>query len=343
MSIKYIKEFARNYSMFQIVAFTEFNQRSTPEFNVVVDVGQPLLIYSGEGLTQIYYPEGGLGKIFAQFGAVAANVDYFNGVVSRFLAVVDEIKPFFERIKSVKNIDELKHLYELYLDYLYGESVVWVAPLIDNLPPETKAKALIIREETQHLTSLRDELFDFNLSKLFPKLKELTHFITPSSVFSGRSNQELIAEANKHQSGFIYFGDRIFIGSQNEILSKLNIELENSLTSEKIDAFSGQAASPGIVEGSVKIIYTNNDLPKVTVGDILVSPMTRPDFLSAMKLAAAFVTDEGGITCHAAIVSREFSKPCIVGTKVATQVLRDGDWVRVDADNGQVNILKKAA
>jgi len=61
-----------------------------------------------------------------------------------------------------------------------------------------------------------------------------------------------------------------------------------------------------------------------------------------MKKASAIVTDDGGITCHAAIVSRELGKPCIIGTKIATKVLHDGDLVEVDADNGVVRILEKA-
>ena len=65
-----------------------------------------------------------------------------------------------------------------------------------------------------------------------------------------------------------------------------------------------------------------------------------PRYIMAMKKAAAFVTDEGGISCHAAIISREMNKPCVIGTKIATQVLKDGDMVEVDATNGTVKKLK---
>ena len=68
--------------------------------------------------------------------------------------------------------------------------------------------------------------------------------------------------------------------------------------------------------------------------------MTTPDFVPAMEKAAAIVTDRGGILCHAAIVSREMSKPCIIGTKIATKVLKDGDLVEVDADKGVVRKIK---
>ncbi len=76
-------------------------------------------------------------------------------------------------------------------------------------------------------------------------------------------------------------------------------------------------------------------------GEILVSSMTIPDFLPAMKKAAAIVTNEGGVLCHAAILSRELGIPCIIGTQFATHILRDGDYVEVDANNGVVKFIKK--
>jgi len=77
--------------------------------------------------------------------------------------------------------------------------------------------------------------------------------------------------------------------------------------------------------------------------DIIVAVMTRPDYVPAMKKAAAIITDEGGITCHAAIISRELKKPCVIGTKIATQVLNDGDLVEVDADEGVVRVLERVS
>jgi phosphoenolpyruvate synthase/pyruvate phosphate dikinase len=109
---------------------------------------------------------------------------------------------------------------------------------------------------------------------------------------------------------------------------------------EKVSEFKGQIAFKGKVTGTVKIIKNKLQMGKVGSGDILVSPMTTPDFLPAMQKAAAFVTDEGGIICHAAIVAREMKKPCIIGTKIATKVLKDGDVIEVDAEKGVVKILK---
>ena len=70
--------------------------------------------------------------------------------------------------------------------------------------------------------------------------------------------------------------------------------------------------------------------------------MTRPELMPAVKKAKAIVTDEGGITCHAAIISRELKIPCIIGTKIATKILKDGDFVEVDANNGVIRVLEKS-
>lgn len=74
-------------------------------------------------------------------------------------------------------------------------------------------------------------------------------------------------------------------------------------------------------------------------GDILIAHMTNPDLVTGMKIAGAIVTETGGITCHASIVSRELGKPCIIGTKIATRIFKDGDLVEVDANKGIVKKL----
>ncbi|MFH0836409.1 MAG: phosphoenolpyruvate synthase, partial [Candidatus Micrarchaeota archaeon] len=98
----------------------------------------------------------------------------------------------------------------------------------------------------------------------------------------------------------------------------------------------GRGASPGIASGVVRLVSDLKELYKVKQGDIMVTQMTTPDFVPAMKRAAGIVTDEGGSTCHAAIVSRELGIPCIVGTRKATAMLEEGESVTVDAVHGVV-------
>jgi len=103
-----------------------------------------------------------------------------------------------------------------------------------------------------------------------------------------------------------------------------------------IAVIHGMGVFLGRVSGIVKIVNFVKDMIKVKPGDILVSVQTNPDLLPAMKKAAAFATDIGGITSHAAIVARELKKPCVVGLRTATKVFKDGDRIEVDATKGDV-------
>ena len=98
----------------------------------------------------------------------------------------------------------------------------------------------------------------------------------------------------------------------------------------------GLAASPGRVTGAVRVLQSIEEADRLQTGEILVAPMTSPDWVPAMRRAAALVTDGGGMTCHAAIVARELGLPCIVGARDATSVLRDGELVTVDGGAGVV-------
>ena len=99
---------------------------------------------------------------------------------------------------------------------------------------------------------------------------------------------------------------------------------------------SGLGAAPGMATGIVRIINSGRDLDKVSQGDIMVTKMTMPDMVPGMKRAGAIVTDEGGMACHAAIVSRELGCPAVVGTKKATSILKDGMEITVDGGKGLV-------
>ena len=108
---------------------------------------------------------------------------------------------------------------------------------------------------------------------------------------------------------------------------------------EKIKELKGTAVSSGYAKGKVIILKTVEDLIKMKQSNIIVASMTRPEMTVAMQKAAAIVTDEGGITSHAAIISRELRIPCIIGTKHATKIFKNNDFIEVDADNGVVRKL----
>ena len=108
----------------------------------------------------------------------------------------------------------------------------------------------------------------------------------------------------------------------------------------RISELHGQCAYPGKITGKVVLVNTPAMIGKIRKGDILMAYATQPNLLPAMKKASAFITDFGGITCHAAIVAREWKVPCVIGTGNATKILKDGDIVEVDATNGLVKKIK---
>lgn len=118
--------------------------------------------------------------------------------------------------------------------------------------------------------------------------------------------------------------------------------LEKEIKNKK--EVKGIIASPGnrrITRAKVRILLDPSEFKKFKEGEILVAPMTSPEYVFTIKKASAVITDFGGLTSHAAIVTRELNKPCLVGTKFATQIFRDGDLIEVDTNKGIARILKK--
>jgi pyruvate,water dikinase len=129
--------------------------------------------------------------------------------------------------------------------------------------------------------------------------------------------------------------DEIFIVQTRPVTTiKETVATGPEIKAEAI--LTGSPASPGIASGPVKLVPDPSQIDKVLDGDILVAEMTTPDFVPAMKRAAAIVTDRGGRTAHAAIVSRELGIPCVVGTEKAMATLKDGQVITVNGTGGEV-------
>ncbi|PIR05298.1 hypothetical protein COV56_03570 [Candidatus Kuenenbacteria bacterium CG11_big_fil_rev_8_21_14_0_20_37_9] len=180
------------------------------------------------------------------------------------------------------------------------------------------------------------------LNEIVKRLKisfDTLTYLAPGEIVSclrgGRLPNQKIRQ-RKRQFGFLIINDQIkeFYGTKAKVLQE-DVILKTDII-KGVVAYSSKAK----IKGRVKIIQTSDDIGKLKKGDILVAIMTTPNFIQAMNNAAAIVTDEGGITCHVAIISRELEKPCIIGTKIATRMLKDGDWVEVNTEKGIVRRLK---
>lgn len=152
-------------------------------------------------------------------------------------------------------------------------------------------------------------------------------------------NKELKNRASGTFSLMDKNGEFSVFGSQYKKLINFRKKL-NQDHNHKQEDIHGSIANPGTAIGKAVIIKGMASLNRVQKGDIIVASMTRPEFMPALKKAAAIVTDEGGVTCHAAIISRELNIPAVIGTKMATKILKNGVMVEVRANHGIIRIIK---
>lgn len=168
-------------------------------------------------------------------------------------------------------------------------------------------------------------------------------YSTPQEIVNWLENKtqpniSLIKEREKEYAIIKLGGREIIIYSGRELAKfKRSFKVKDY---SRLKEIKGNVTFPGKVIGKVKIVLDGSMIKKINKGDILVAPMTNPDYTPVIPKVSAIITDQGGLLCHAAIIAREFNIPCIIGTKIATQVLKDGDQVEVDAENGVVRILK---
>lgn len=216
--------------------------------------------------------------------------------------------------------------------------------VIDYLPPDIIEKYLdilsAVRVYTEEVYPEADRMLRKIASHLFPELTKEELFVLASADMDVFENQGVRPDREhlKERLGgvAIVFDENgkgeCIVGERFHRLQKLLTQSGN--TSE----LKGFSAFKGVARGSVRLVFDPSDT-KLAEGEILVTGMTRPDFLPLMQKAAAFVTDSGGLLSHAAITARELKKPCIVGTNIATKILKDGDMVEVDAEKGVVRKL----
>lgn len=188
-----------------------------------------------------------------------------------------------------------------------------------------------------------DEEIEKRIKKVLPsKYIKYYKVMTIKEIFGNKEIDE--EELKLREEGFALFNGNIILKENlKEFFEQNNMNIILKDEEKIIDSslIRGAIAYPGKVIGKAKIVYTIEDTEKIKEGDIIISPMTVPNFIDAVKRASAIVTDEGGTVCHAALIAREFRKTCIVGTRNATKILKDNMIIEVDGNNGVVNIINK--
>jgi len=240
--------------------------------------------------------------------------------IDKTLHIVEDIKKnkkqfeeLLNKYKTDKRICEIMSLinYNVYFRTLRMEKILNSFALLTPMYNYLMKELNFSRKEVGNLT--KEEVIQFLEKGIIPPQRK-SH---PGMFYTADKTRELTSE-------------------EKQLFEK---RFRQSI---KVEQFQGNVAYKGLVRGKVKIVTSNSDLSKVQEGDILVSQFTRPEYLPAMKKSAAIITNDGGVTSHAAITSRELKIPCVIGTKNATKVLKDGDLVEVDANKGIIKIIKKA-
>lgn len=262
--------------------------------------------------------------------------EYFTRWSSAYNNVTSRLEKYWKRDCDVQ---DLKHVISVVPDAFMGWDVFYYSAGDERTPRQIREIASRMREKDV-LGDDMNRCIVRTLASAYPEFGDYVGQITMDEIENPPAKHELEDRArnyivHKH-------GESVILGAYT-LVDTLKRHPGWSITSHSADGemsqVTGQSVYGGTVRGRVRALLRRRQIPDLQDGEVIVTHMTTPDFVPAMKRAAAIVTDEGGITCHAAIIARELKKPCIIGTKVATQVFKDGDMVEVDADNGIVRKL----
>lgn len=255
--------------------------------------------------------------------------------------VVKAIKT--EKFLTVDNLIKLKQLFYRHIPPHFALKKV-VDYLSGSLQVKLELPFREVRIKTENLFNQVDEglrvYTDFISRKTGLSVKETSCLLIAEAqdYFEKGLLPSKIQLSERAQGAVLFYkDDNVFILSGRDYFDVQKVLFD--ISSVEVH---GAMAYSGSTTGYARIVFDPAKVKVFNAGDILVTGMTRPEFLPLMKKAGAFVTDAGGILSHAAILARELKKPAVIGTQIATKVLKDGDLVEVDANKGVVRILKKA-
>ncbi|MDB5189763.1 MAG: PEP-utilizing enzyme mobile domain protein [Parcubacteria group bacterium] len=336
-----VKCFSRDHSLFYSYVWRTSNSEKGKRW-IGTNIEEVLFVRpEGQEVVDVYYSENEF-KLYdrAIKDKILSDAHWFATLAAYFESEWQKILPYIQK-KEILTRQELSEFYDHWVNWWEPMAFMMQIPEIEGVSQEIKDQAFMLRAETQEYSDSGDKMFHAYMQNAHPELSKYFSVVTPEEVFGDTFPSESILEA---RLGGWYMTNTHFglIGELPKALKERYFVLEVTPVNDTTE-LKGQSAYKGIVRGTVRVLARHDQISEVQKGEILVTAMTTPDFFPALEKASAFITDEGGITCHAAIVAREMQKPCIIGTKFATQILKDGDEVEVDADNGVVRILKTAA
>ena len=337
--IIYKKEMTRSFSLFACEYWDRGERIELPRICEGTCFFEPLFVRSPNEGVSVWYNYSDerqdpvrLGQYFSD------NPDAFRKHTEQYLSICDTLagiaitdEPSFDNARTL--FDNIARMWPMLaiVNLLGGDYASTTSQKIARDAYDIRARTdTVVYEAGSALRRITRQLVPEEQSGL-------TDYMRFEEIMAGGCEDGECVERRARE--YRFFKGGLFTRDELFAYRYPGITLEDSSASS--EELTGRPAMEGRVTGKAVVIFESDQLDNVTEGDILVTPMTTPDFLPAMKRAAAFVTDEGGITCHAAIVAREMGKPCVIGTGNATASINTGDHVEVDADSGVVRLISK--
>jgi phosphohistidine swiveling domain-containing protein len=339
MKRTYSRYFARDFTLPLIETWCRAETTDPRQWTKKRNPELPFEIFIREnGIVTDYFNPKGLDWINGELKRLMeGDQEFAKRAIGEFSKRAKIIKPVWQKRKVLDRMGLVKYLHRLRDAWAWYEATWWIMEMVDPKSEEFKL-CRSARINNERMVPDSDVVIKKSLRKIYPKLSGLVDALLVGEIDLNKLPPQ--EELKKRLQKYSYANTKLYAGKGiPEMEKRFGISIENG-EEKKVSEFKGQVAYPGIAKGRVRILMKREEVAKLKTGEIIVSPMTMPDYVPAMKRAAAIVTDEGGVTCHAAIVARELKKPCIIGTKIATEVLRDGDMVEVDATKGTIKIIK---
>ncbi|MDP1722900.1 MAG: PEP-utilizing enzyme [Candidatus Gottesmanbacteria bacterium] len=342
---RYQKLFSRDFCLPSVEAWVRGESINPKKWTQNKQPFLPYLVTERyDDTVHFYYDPEGVAWVQNELITLARrNKDFIPTIEKEVGNKIRFLRPIYEKEQAIDLPTLKRFLKDLEAAYPWLEAMWWFFQMDD----ESKITGLDlinlseVRKQTNTLCNSSDTVIRKSLINIYPQLGDVSSVLTTSEIISDHIPPKDMLEERYKQ--YFFTQGQLFLTTNKSTLETLLKITFKQETVEKVRQLTGMPAYRGIVRGFVRRVMGHKQINNVKDGEIVVSPMTIPDFTPALIKAAAIVTDEGGILSHAAIIAREFQTPTVVGTSIATKRLKDNDIVEVNATEGKVTLICHAS
>lgn len=286
----------------------------------------------------MFYRSGSEYDLFAKKVGLKClkDINFAKEVADTLIEMTDYINKFLKENNTLnKLLLKWDNFFRAYRDFFaYHQATYWASEYLTKMEAASKEQ----KQKVDKIVKVLDKAYKYN-EKVVPDVEGYFIKLGIGDLIYAEINDKVlenIKKAPKRRSV-------LWLGRKMQVLSSKDADQVNKAISEDYEKYlktikevKGLGVSQGLARGRVRLITDLSQLRDCKKDDVLVTTMTRPQYNTFIKKVKAIVTDEGGLLCHASMLAREFGMPCVVGTKNATKLLKNGDLIEVNADKGTV-------